>query len=85
MSIADVEAKVPRPRERTLGSGGGGGGPMIASRGSESDFGDTERCLEVLAQLLRAAELRSERLHLDWGREAEDEADEARRFRRERR
>ena len=35
--MPELEAKVPRPRERTFGGEGGGGGPMREARGSESD------------------------------------------------
>ena len=35
--MPELEAKFPRPRERTLGGDGGGGGPTMEAKGSESD------------------------------------------------
>ncbi len=49
--MPEVEAKVPRPREWTLGGEGAGGGPMRASRGSESEAGEWTRGSEVFGPL----------------------------------
>lgn len=35
--MPELDAKVPRPRARTLGGEGGGGGPMREAKGSESE------------------------------------------------
>jgi len=47
LSIPEVEAKVPRPRERILGGEGGGGGPIREVSGSEEaeEVGDEDRWL----------------------------------------
>lgn len=47
LSIPEVEAKVPRPRERILGGDGGGVGPMREASGSEEaeEMGDGTRWL----------------------------------------
>jgi len=47
LSIPEVEAKVPRPRERILDGEGGGGGPIREVSGSEEaeEAGDGERWL----------------------------------------
>jgi len=44
---------VPRPRARILGAGGGGGGPMIDSRGSESEAGEWSGFSALLEPLRR--------------------------------
>ena len=73
---------MPRPRARTLGWEGGGGGPIMASRGSESDCGDCERCRKSLVQLLLVTSSGAGSRGFECGREADDEDVEERLSRR---
>ena len=53
---AEEEASAPRPRKRIGGCEGGGGGPIIESRGSESEPGEGERSRLVAEPLRVSAE-----------------------------